>query len=139
MKSFLAIGLVCLALAIFAACGSVEGGYEGPADVSGGMSGRGEKILSKVEKTGDTRTIDFVKSAFIQNCKLKIYPTEEKYLGGGQTCQITAGGVTETLKVDRAVFADTSHAGLKAVKVFIDGKTSVGKDVSVIYEGFNSN
>jgi hypothetical protein len=141
MKNLFAIGLICFSAAFFAACGSVEGGYEGYADVTGGMYGRGDKILAKVEKTGETRTIDFVESNFIKNCKLKIYPGEETFLGGsGQRCTITAGGETETLKVDSALYFDTSNGGLKAFKVIVNGKASgSGKDVQMIYEGFNAN
>lgn len=142
MKNLLKISLVCLLVAIFAAaCGSIEGGYEGYADVTGGMYGRGEKILAIVEKSGDAHTIDFRESAFIKNCKLRIYPSNggDGSGGSGQTCEIAAGGESETLKVDRAVFLDTSSGGLKAFKVIINGKTrSGGKDVQVIYEGFNT-
>jgi hypothetical protein len=140
MKGLFKFGLICCAL-LTAACGSVEGGYEGYADVSGGMYGRGEKILSIVEKKGDAYTIDFRESAFIENCKLKIYPSDggRGSGGGGQTCELTVGDETETLKVDRAVFIDTSSGGLKAFKVIIDGRKSRdGKDVEVIYEGFNT-
>lgn len=140
MKNLFVIGLLFLAVAFSASCGSVEGGYEGYADVTGGMYGRGEKILAKVEKTGDTHTIDFVESDFIKNCKLKIYPAKESGGGGGQICELTAGGETRTLKVESAVFFDTSNAGLKAVKVIINGKANgSGKDVQAIYEGFNAN
>lgn len=139
MKNLFAVGLICFALPFFTACGSVEGGYEGYADVTGGMYGRGEKILSIVEKKGDTLTIDFRESSFIENCKLKIYPAKESVAGGGQTCEVTTGsGETEKLKVDSAVYLDTSNGGLKAFKVIINGKTSGGKNVQVIYEGFNT-
>lgn len=141
MKNLLTIGLFCFAFSFFAACGSVEGGYEGYADVTGGMYGRGEKILSVVEKKNDTYTIDFRESSFISNCRLKIYPSEggNGSGGSGQKCELSVGDETEVLKVDNAVFIDTSSGGLKAFKVIISGtKSSDGKDVTVIYEGFNT-
>jgi hypothetical protein len=139
MKNLFAITSICLALALFASCSSVQGSYEGPVDVSGGLYGRGENIVAVVEKKGGTRTIDFIGSGFIKNCKLEIYPSEESSAGSGQTCEISPAGETEVLTVDRAVFFDESNAGLKAIRVIITGKTrGSGKVVEVTYKGFNS-
>lgn len=139
MKNLFVIGLFCMTL-ILSACGSsVGGGYSGRLDITGALFAQGSDVLAVVGKEGGTQTIDFKESAIIKNCKLRIYTIKEKGSSGGQKCEITAGGETQTLKVDQAEYFDSSNAGLKAVNIIFTGSTPGGKTVKVNYEGFQLN
>ena len=136
MKEIFMIGLLCTTL-IFSACGSsVGGGYSGSLDIGGSMYERGTDVLAVVIQSGATQTIEFAKSEIIKNCKLRIYTADDRISGDGQTCEVTAGGKTEILKVVKAGYFDSSYAGLKSITVNITGSTLDGKTVSVSYLGF---